>query len=107
MLAGLMAQTSASQPAINGIINGACALYQDVRIAILITGVVLILIGGALYAIGHLVSGEDHAVNGYGIGLAIAGIIAVIIAVLAPLILALVTGAPLNSNLFGCTNSGL
>lgn len=79
--------------AITTVSSSLCLIYNTVKGAIFLLGLVLILVGGALYAGAHIAPGNTKGtIQGYGMGFIMGGIIGVIIAVLAPFILQLITG---------------
>ena len=84
------------------------ALYDTISTAILIIGLVLMILGGAIYAASHLMPGQSKGtLQGYGMGMILGGIIGVIIAVLAPYIFTLiasnsVANALANASAYGC-----
>ncbi len=78
-------------------VNAICTLYLAVKSVIFILGLVLIILGGAMYAGAHVLPGSTKgSVQGYGMGMILGGVIGVIIAVAAPYILTVITG---NSNI--------
>ena len=77
----------------NNAVNAICTIYKDVESIIFILGLVLIILGGAMYAGSHVLPGQTKgSVQGYGMGMILGGVIGVIIAVSAPYILTLITG---------------
>ncbi|MCL4373310.1 MAG: hypothetical protein M1360_00865 [Candidatus Marsarchaeota archaeon] len=78
-------------------VNAICTLYLAVKSVIFILGLVLIILGGAMYAGAHVLPGSTKgSVQGYGMGMILGGVIGVIIAVSASYILTVITG---NSNI--------
>jgi len=74
-----------------------CQVFNVVHTAIFILGIVLMILGGTLYAGGNVAPGQAKgAVQGYGMGMIIGGVVGVIIAVLSPFILQLISN---NSNI--------
>ncbi|MGC8651653.1 MAG: hypothetical protein ACP5UH_00145 [Candidatus Micrarchaeia archaeon] len=74
-------------------VNAICSVYNGVVSVIFILGLVLIILGGALYAGAHVIPGQTKGqVQGYGMGMILGGVIGVIIAVIAPYILQVITG---------------
>ncbi len=88
LVSPVMAQ---AQP--GNVICSIVTLYQDVAAAVFIIGLMLMILGGALYAGAHLLPSQQRgAMQGYGMGMLVGGIIGVIIAVLAPFLLQIITG---------------
>ena len=80
-----------------------CGIYNTVHSVVFLLGIVLIILGGALYAGAHIMPSQSKgAVQGYGMGFIMGGIIGVIIAVLAPYIIGLVSGQAGSSILQTC-----
>ncbi len=77
----------------NSVICSIITLYQDVAAAIFVIGLMLMILGGALYAGAHLMPSQQRgSLQGYGMGMVLGGVIGIIIAVLAPFILQVITG---------------
>ena len=69
-----------------------CGIYGIVHNVVFLLGIVLIILGGALYAGANVMPGQSKgAMQGYGMGFVMGGIIGVIIAMLAPFIISLVS----------------
>ncbi len=78
---------------LNGIIGTVCGIYYAVSTTIFILGLMLMILGGAVYAGSHLLPGQSRGpLQGYGMGMVMGGLIGVVIAVLAPFILSVITG---------------
>ncbi len=92
-LLSIMAAPALAQ---NGSPNVICAIisvYQTVSTAIFVIGLMLMILGGALYAGSHLMPGSSKGtMQGYGMGMVLGGVIGIVIAVLAPFILSVLTG---------------
>jgi hypothetical protein len=83
------------------IITSACQLYDTVHTVIFVIGLVLIIVGAALYAGSHVLPGNLKTnAQGYGMGMIVGGVVGVIIALAAPFILQTITGA--NSSVASC-----
>ena len=92
----------AGTPAANvpggNVICSIITIYTTVSTAIFIIGLMLMILGGALYAGSHLMPGQSKgAMQGYGLGMVLGGVIGVIIAVLAPFILGVLTGGTIST----------
>ena len=75
-----------------------CQLYGAVHTGVFILGLVLLLVGAVMYAIGHVMPGQSKGtLQGYGMGLIFGGIIGVIISMLAGPILGAITGQGFTS----------
>ncbi len=97
MVSGLLAAFTVSatgQGAISSnIISTTCSLYATVHTVIFVIGLVLIIIGAALYAGAQVLPGNlKGSAQGYGMGMAVGGVVGVILALAAPFILQSVTG---------------
>ncbi len=97
MVSGLLAAFTVSatgQGAISGnVIKTTCSLYATVHTVIFVVGLVLIIIGAALYAGAQVLPGNlKGSAQGYGMGMAVGGIVGVLLALAAPFILQSVTG---------------
>jgi hypothetical protein len=80
-----------------------CGVYNTVHNVIFLLGIVLVILGGALYAGAHVMPSQSKGtIQGYGMGFILGGIIGVIIAILAPFIIGLVSGRSGNSILTVC-----
>ena len=90
----LAAGTSGSTNVICSII----AVYQTVSTAIFVIGLMLMILGGALYAGSHMMPGQSKGtMQGYGMGMVLGGVVGIVIAVLAPFILSVLTNGAVNS----------
>ncbi len=89
MAAPALAQSSGSANVICAIVS----IYQTVSTAIFVIGLMLMILGGALYAGSHLMPGSSKGqMQGYGMSMVLGGVIGIVIAVLAPFILSVLTG---------------
>jgi len=85
------ANLAASQ--VNAISSALCSIYTIVHTVIFIIGLVLIIIGGAMYAGAHVLPGNlKGSLQGYGMGMIVGGIAGVIIALSAPYIISVIAG---------------
>jgi len=88
-------------PALAQSSNVVCSIinvYTTVSTAIFVIGLMLMILGGALYAGSHLMPGQSKGtMQGYGMGMVLGGVIGVIIAVLAPFILGVLTGGTIST----------
>ncbi|MEM3199116.1 MAG: hypothetical protein QXD11_00005, partial [Candidatus Micrarchaeaceae archaeon] len=70
-----------------------CPIYTAVQNTILVVGLILLVLGGALYGGAHILPGQQKgSLQGYGLGMITGGVVGVILALSASTILALVTG---------------
>ncbi|MCL5100206.1 MAG: hypothetical protein M1158_03780 [Candidatus Marsarchaeota archaeon] len=75
-----------------------CQLYGAVHTGVFILGLVLLLVGAVMYAIGHIMPGQSKGtLQGYGMGMIFGGIIGVVISMLAGPILGAITGQGFTS----------
>ena len=73
--------------------------------AIFIVGLMLMILGGTLYAGAHVMPGQTRGIlQGYGMGMIMGGIVGVIVAMLAPYIFNLITGNTINAYTTTCQN---
>jgi hypothetical protein len=85
------ANLAASQ--VNAISSALCSIYNIVHTVIFIIGLVLIILGGAMYAGAHVLPGNlKGSLQGYGMGMIVGGIAGVIIALSAPYIMSVIAG---------------
>ena len=62
-----------------------CSLVNDIQDAVFIVALALLTLGGALYAIAHMMPGQTKgALQGYGMGMIIGGVVGVILVAAAP-----------------------
>jgi len=88
---------------VNAISSALCGIYTIVHTVIFIIGLVLIIIGGAMYAGAHVLPGNlKGSLQGYGMGMIVGGIAGVIIALSAPYIMTVISG---NSSVGSACNS--
>lgn len=108
LLGSVIGPAAGAQSAANSIICNTVNLYMAIQTAIFIIGIMLMILGGALYAASHIMPGQSKGtMQGYGMGMILGGVIGVIIAVLAPYIFTLVTSntvanALSNASYYGC-----
>jgi len=78
-------------------------IYYILNNAIFIVGLVLMLLGGTLYAAAQVMPGQTKGtLQGYGMGLIMGGVIGVIAAELAPYIFNIITNNTINAYSNGC-----
>jgi hypothetical protein len=71
---------AAAQNAVSSISSALCGIYSIVHAVIFVIGLVLIIIGGAMYAIAHLLPAPlKGSLQGYGIGMVVGGVVGIII----------------------------
>jgi hypothetical protein len=92
ILASIGFATMVANAQASNAIAAICNVFTTVQTAIFILGIMLMILGGALYAGSHLMPGSSKgSMQGYGMGMILGGIIGVIIAVLAPYILGVIS----------------
>ena len=75
------------------VIAQVCTLYNTIHQVIFVIGLILIIIGAALYASAHVLPGNLKSnAQGYGMGMIVGGVVGVILALSAPFILGVITG---------------
>jgi len=95
------ANLAASQ--VNAISSALCSIYSIVHTVIFIIGLVLIILGGAMYAGAHVLPGSlKGSLQGYGMGMIVGGIAGVIIALSAPYIMGVIAG---NQTIATCSST--
>jgi hypothetical protein len=84
-----------------------CQVYNTVRNLIFLIGLVLVIVGGTIYALANFMGGSHKgSFQGYGMGMIIGGVLGVVIAVAAPYILNVVVSANPNGVLTATGVSG-
>jgi hypothetical protein len=93
----------------SNVICSIIAIYQTVSTAIFVIGLMLMILGGALYAGSHLMPGSSKGtMQGYGMGMVLGGVVGIVIAVLAPFILSVLTGGSVTgSNVSSVASNGI
>ena len=87
---------SVSNEPSNMIVSALCTVYLTVHSVIFLLSIVLVVLGAAVYAFGHVMPGQHKGtVQGYGMGMVIGGIVGSLIAVLVPSILKMIAGGTL------------
>ena len=70
-----------------------CGVYNTVHNIVFLLGVVLIMVGGSLYAGAKVMPAQSKGqIEGYGMGFILGGVVGAMIAMLAPYIIAIVSG---------------
>ncbi len=70
-----------------------CPIYSAVQNTILVVGLILMVLGGALYGGSHILPAQQKgSLQGYGLGMITGGVVGIILAMSASTILQLVTG---------------
>ena len=88
----------------NSVLCNLYSAYYTVQTAIFVIGILLMILGGALYAGSHVMPGQSKGtMQGYAMGMIMGGIIGVVIAVIAPYIFGLIVG---NSAILSSIGSG-
>ncbi|MGC8622594.1 MAG: hypothetical protein ACP5UC_01360 [Candidatus Micrarchaeia archaeon] len=83
--------------AITTISSALCGIYSLIHTVIFIIGLVLIIVGGAMYAGAHVLPGNFKSqLQGYGMGMIVGGIAGVVIALSAPFIMTTIVGNSAN-----------
>ncbi|MGC8649299.1 MAG: hypothetical protein ACP5UN_03740, partial [Candidatus Micrarchaeia archaeon] len=81
-----------------------CSVYTIVNQALFLLALVIMLLGGTLYAGAHIMPGQTRGIiQGYAMGMIIGGVVAVIIAMVAPWVLSIVTGVSISQITSVCT----
>lgn len=87
----------------NAIMYPLCGVYNTVHNIVFLLGVVLFILGGALYAGANVMpSASKGQIQGYGMGFILGGVVGVLIAILAPYIIGIVSGQSGASILTAC-----
>lgn len=69
-----------------------CGIYNDTKSVILIIGLLLMVLGGALYGAWHILPSQGRGtVTGYEMNMVLGGLVAIVISVLAPWIFSVMT----------------
>lgn len=80
--------------ALNPVVCSICSIFSTLVLIVFILGLLLLVAGGAIYAITHIIPGQTRgAAQGYAMGMIIGGIVGIILVVLAPFILNTIAGA--------------
>jgi drug/metabolite transporter (DMT)-like permease len=80
-----------------------CGIYNTVHGVVFLLGIVLIILGGALYAGANVMPSQSKGpMQGYGMGFVLGGVAGVIIAMLAPYLISLVSGQSSSAILKNC-----
>lgn len=75
-----------------------CSLVNTIQDAVFIVALALLTLGGALYAIAHILPGQTKgALQGYGMGMIIGGVVGVILVALAPFVVTTLVGQAATS----------
>lgn len=79
---------------LNPVVCSICSIFSTLVLIVFILGLLLLVAGGAIYAITHIIPGQTRgAAQGYAMGMIIGGIVGIILVVLAPFILNTIAGA--------------
>ncbi len=93
MVSSLLSAFTFSSTLASNVTNTICGIYSLVHTIIFVLGLLLIIIGAAMYAGSHVLPGNlKSSMQGYGMGMIVGGIVGVIIALSAPFILGVITG---------------
>ena len=85
----------------NSVVCNTYFLYSTIDTAIFIIGLVLMLLGGAMYAGSHMMPGQSKGtMQGYGMGMVLGGVIGVVIAVVAPFLFSAISGQNISSYVY-------
>lgn len=93
--------TLASGQSVSGVCNAIFGIYSDVETVIFVLALVLIVLGGGLYAGSNLLPSQTKGqIQGYGMSMIIGGVVGILIYFLAPYILTTlgVPNSALNSS---------
>ncbi len=89
----------------NAVMYPLCGVYNNVHNIIFLLAIVLVIMGGALYAGANIMpSASKGAIQGYGMGFILGGVVGVIISILAPYIIGIVSGQSSTSILAVCNS---
>lgn len=89
----------------NAVMFPLCGVYNNVHNIIFLLAIVLVIMGGALYAGANIMpSASKGAIQGYGMGFILGGVVGVIISILAPYIIGIVSGQSSTSILSVCNS---
>ncbi|ASI14026.1 multipass membrane protein [Candidatus Mancarchaeum acidiphilum] len=98
------ASMTAGATSYSNVTNTICGVYTEIKTIVFILGLVLVILGAIMYAVGHVLPATSRgSIQGYGTGMIMAGIIAVIIAVLAPYILSTIGGNAYANAIASCS----
>ena len=93
---------SATANSSNSVLCNLYSAYYTVQTAIFVIGILLMILGGALYAGSHVMPGQSKGtMQGYAMGMILGGVIGVVIAVIAPYIFGLIVGQSVTSQIGG------
>lgn len=74
-------------------VTSLCSALSTVQTVLLVIGILLIVLGGTLFAASHVMPGQSKgSLQGYGMGMILGGVIGLVIAVLAPYIFQVIVG---------------
>ena len=77
-------------------VNTLCNIYNEVHSMVFLLSILLVVLGAAVYAFGHIMPGTHKGqFQGYGMGMVIGGVVGTIIAVLVPYIVRIIAGGAL------------
>ncbi|MGC8572139.1 MAG: hypothetical protein ACP5LH_02570 [Candidatus Micrarchaeia archaeon] len=109
----IFAVPAGAQTAANNVICAMINIYNTVYDVIFLMGLLLMLLGGALYAAAHIMPGQSKGtIQGYGMGMILGGVIGVVLALLLPYIFGVISGnsaqtyiSPSAASQYGCPSS--
>ncbi len=88
---------SAQAAATNTISSALCSVYNIIHSVVFVIGLVLIILGGVMYAGAHVLPGQmKGSLQGYGMGMIVGGIAGIVIALSAGYIITVLSGSSTN-----------
>lgn len=107
-LSGVLMASAYSQTASSALTGAICNVYNTIRNVIFLLGIALVVLGGAIYALGTIMpSSHKGGTQGYGMGMIIGGILGIAIALAAPYVLSVIISSTSNSILTSTGVSGV
>jgi hypothetical protein len=80
----------------NWMVNTLCNIYNEVHSMVFLLSILLVVLGAAVYAFGHVMPGAHKGqFQGYGMGMVIGGVVGTIIAVIVPYIVRIIAAGAL------------
>jgi hypothetical protein len=87
----------------SNVTNAICGIYYDVNTILFTLALTVMVLGGAVYGAANILPGQTRgAVQAYGMGLIIGGIVGAIIGMVAPWVVSAITQTTVTSILSVC-----